>query len=107
MPPRRNMRKGYAKRDVEAGCRVCADPRDLEVAHVIARAHVRPGPGEDEANLVPLCGPCHRLYDGRKLDLLPYLSIPEQASAVALGGGIITALQRVTGESWYPAYEEL
>lgn len=83
--------------DKEAQCRVCGDGRDLQAAHTIGRVHdpahgkVRP------VDIVPLCPSCHRQYDGRTLDLLPYLSHAEQAAAVE-HVGIIGALRRLSNE---------
>lgn len=56
----------------------------------------------EAVDVVPLCvqvsksGGCHRLYDSRKLDLLPFLTLAEQSSAVAKVG-IIAALKRISG----------
>jgi 5-methylcytosine-specific restriction endonuclease McrA len=93
-----------AKVGEENRCRVCAIPdsvKPLEAAHIIARAHARPGLdwAEHEHNCVPLCRNCHSAYDFRELDLLPFLSREEQAHAVLLAGGIITALERLSGRS--------
>jgi 5-methylcytosine-specific restriction endonuclease McrA len=87
----------------ESRCRVCAIPesvKSLEAAHVVARAHARPGLdwAEHEHNCVPLCRHCHAAYDLRELDLLPFLSREEQSHAVLLAGGIVTAYERLTGE---------
>lgn len=49
------------------------------------------------AAVVPLCQNCHLAYDAHKLDLLPYLTNEEQASAVA-AVGIVRAVRRLTGE---------
>lgn len=56
----------------------------------------------DAVDVVPLClrddGGCHRLYDSRKLDLLPFLSYAEQAAAVKKVG-IIAATKRICSAS--------
>jgi hypothetical protein len=97
----------------EAPCRVglaipwgdpdfgCAGP--LQYAHTIGRSHDEPHPERGEGwrlvralDVVRLCRKHHQLYDGRALDLLPYLTIPEQARAVHLAGGIVSALLRLT-----------
>lgn len=61
--------------------------------------------GEDPRNIVPLCGEVHHpAYDQGKLDLLPYLSVEEQAYAVEIDpGGLMGALQRVTNARWMEA----
>lgn len=48
-------------------------------------------------DVVPLCGRCHRAYDGRELVLLPYLTPDEQAAAVQ-HVGIVGAYRRTTHE---------
>lgn len=56
----------------------------------------------DPLDGVPLCGPaadsrsCHHRYDARTLDVLPYLTLAEQAAAVR-HVGIVRALSRLTG----------
>lgn len=48
-------------------------------------------------NVVPLCGGpdgCHGAYDRHELDLLPYLTLPEQIAAVRQAGGIALAYRR-------------
>jgi hypothetical protein len=57
---------------------------------------VRPGPGEDPRNIVPLCRPCHEAFDTVSLDLLPYLTLQEQGYAAQLVG-LVEAYQRLTG----------
>lgn len=42
-------------------CRVCAAPPPNQMAHLVSRAH---GGSDTEANVVPLCQDCHRLFDG-------------------------------------------
>lgn len=94
----------------EQRCRACAIPasvKPLEAAHIVARAHARPGLdwAEHEHNCVPLCGGphgCHAAYDRRDLDLLPFLTREEQSHAVLLAGGLVTALERLSGEKWSP-----
>lgn len=50
---------------------------------------------------MPLCpasvSDCHGRYDRHELDLLPYLTVEEQARAVLDAGGIVAAYRRVTG----------
>src|SRR4051812_4037843 len=106
MPPRRRtaLRRASGSRDwtdprakveQEGCCRVCGSPTAVEAAHLIARSQTQPGAGEHPLNIVPLCRRCHRAYDMRRLDLLPYLSVAEQAKAVELASGIVAALRRV------------
>ena len=42
-------------------CRVCGHPAPNQLAHLVSRAH---GGSDTEANVVPLCQDCHRLFDG-------------------------------------------
>lgn len=108
------MKRDYSlareKVDGESRCRVCAIPnsvKPVEAAHLIARARVRPGleHGEHPDNIVPLCGGpngCHSAYDLRQLDVLPFIDRHEQAKAVELAGGILSALERLTNTKWAP-----
>lgn len=99
---KRDWSKARAKVDAERRCRVCGNTGRVEAAHVIGRARDRDGVVAAES-IVPLCGPatdsgsCHGRYDGRKLDLLPYLTPEEQTRAVADAGGIVSATIRVCG----------
>lgn len=87
-----------AKCDGEAGCRVCGWPF-IEAAHVSGRrydteredgvVYVHPD------SVIPLCAEHHHSYDEHTLDLLPYLSLEEQADA-ALRLGLERAYRRLT-----------
>lgn len=92
---------------LEGRCRVCPEERGLQAAHVVGREHDAKLSEAERAELgteaeryvmaidvVPLCERHHRLYDDRRLDLLPYLTIPEQAAAVG-HVGIVSALRRI------------
>lgn len=89
----------------EAECRVCSSPDRLEAAHIIGRRCdpllVGPRGGEyryvHPDSIVVLCSEHHRLYDSRELDLLGYLHLHEQVRACEDAGGIMSALQRVSG----------
>jgi 5-methylcytosine-specific restriction endonuclease McrA len=72
-----------------------------EAAHIIQRSRVPTG-GEHAANCIPLCRDCHRAYDERQLDVLPYLTLSEQAYAVFLVG-IVSAMERTTSQRWVVA----
>lgn len=68
-----------------------------DAAHIIQRSRI---PGDEAMhadNCIPLCRQCHQKYDAGRLDILPYLSLGEQAYAVWLVG-MLAAYQRVTGE---------
>lgn len=52
----------------------------------------------DPANIVGLCRPHHSAYDEHRLDILPYLTVEEQARLVLEAGGIEQARIRATGE---------
>jgi 5-methylcytosine-specific restriction endonuclease McrA len=90
------------KVDTEARCRVCGRSNvKLDAAHVVPRSRVSAsagGPGEHPDNIVPLCHePCHAAYDAHRLDLLPYLTLAEQAYATGLVG-LAEAYRRTTNE---------
>ena len=92
---RRNWKEARAKVDAEKGrCRVCGAP-NAEAAHVIPRS-LAPGVGNNMSadNIVPLCRDCHTEYDQHRLDLLPFLTLPEQVAAVRSAGGIALAYRR-------------
>ena len=76
------------------GCLGCGErrPSKLDAAHVIDRS-LFPGQGFDEPDgVVPLCSRikggagCHDAYDAHRLDILPSLTLDEQAAAVAKVG---------------------
>lgn len=83
-----------AKVDEEARCRVCGSTVRLEAAHIIPRSQVAPGPGEDPRNIVPLCARCHADVHALRLELLPVLTLDEQAYVAGLVG--IARAQRMT-----------
>jgi hypothetical protein len=92
--------------EVQTGnaCVVCWQaPTDR--AHLIDRS-LAPDPHGDPRRVVYLCRRHHEEYDAHTLDLLPYLASghrSELARAVELVG-LITTLERVTGQSWVPAH---
>jgi hypothetical protein len=83
-------------------CLVCwRSPTDR--AHVIDRS-LAPDPHSDPRRIVFACREHHEAYDNHRLDLLPYLERShrsELARAVELVG-LITTLERVTGQHWAP-----
>lgn len=95
---RRDWAAARAKLEREGRCRSCSSRAALQAAHVIGRRH-----DEEEAgrlvvhpdDVVPLCQACHARYDAHALDLLPGLTLAEQARAVG-HVGIISALRRTT-----------
>lgn len=108
--PRREWRAARRKVNTERECRVChAGLSDawIEAAHVIGRQYDRPRDEEAAGaervlyvhpdDVVPLCTSCHGLYDSHRLDLLPFLTLTEQARAVS-HVGIVRALTRTTGK---------
>jgi hypothetical protein len=104
--PRRDWSAARAKVDAEGCCRVCGSTEDLQAAHTIGRAKQDvevSGPRGGKVlkvladATVPLCGEHHRLFDSRRLDLLPYLKLPEQLNAVEAAGGIYAANRRLSG----------
>jgi len=88
-----------ARRKVtDAGrCRVCRTGQPpIDAAHVIPRS-LAPNGGEHADAVVEMCRKCHVDYDCHQLDLLPYLSLAEQLSAVTVAGGIEAARRQITG----------
>ena len=70
-------------------------------------AHVTPrslGGCDHPDCVVGLRADYHRLYDNGEFDLLPYLTLAEQAHAVS-HLGLIGALKRTTNERWAPVGE--
>ncbi len=91
----RDWTEALAKKRGEGACRVCSEKSSLEAAHVIPRSL---GGDQSEDATIPLCRECHRAYDRHDLDLLPYLSLSEQAHAVSIVG-LARAWRSITGES--------
>jgi hypothetical protein len=56
----------------------------------------------EEDDVVPLCRTHHGLYDDRSLDLLPYLTVDEQALAVKRAKGLVNAYDRITARGGNP-----
>jgi hypothetical protein len=86
----------------EDGCRVCASHSNVELAHVIGRARDRRQGNVatvEADSIVPLCREHHQAYDAHVLDLLPYLSLAEQARAVLDAGGLELARRRISGRN--------
>ena len=81
--------------DVNGACRVCGEER-VDRAHVIPRS-IAPNGGDSGEHLIALCRSHHREYDGGHLDLLPYLTVDEQAAAVTAAGGLMAAFRIITG----------
>lgn len=99
---RRDWLEAVRKIEREGCCRVCGSVEMLQAAHTIGRARqdIREGSKvivKGDA-VVPLCEPCHRAYDAREVDLLPYLHLHEQVFAVESAGGLVSAYKRLTGE---------
>lgn len=94
---RRDWSQANHKR--EYGCRICGR-HPAELAHVIGRIN-----DERHGNVLtvhpdsvtPLCREHHTAYDARRLDLLPYLTVQEQARAVVDARGIESARRRIIG----------
>jgi len=98
------MNPARQKVEDEGGCRVCGAPaRQCDAAHIWDRGTAG-GDFKDPDLIVPLCsqikgGPgCHGLYDSHQLDLLPYLTLDEQAAMVKKIG-IARAFKRASGSS--------
>ena len=113
-PPARDWSDARDKVEEEGRCRVCLVPDGslvdgerirLEAAHAIGREHdeVRIGPRGGETlyvrreSIVPLCQFCLSQFHAHRLDLLPFLFLPEQIEAVRAAGGIEAANRRLSG----------
>jgi hypothetical protein len=82
---------------MEGVCRVCRrGDGHIDAAHVIPRS-LAPNHGEQADAIVGLCRVCHTEYDEHRLDLLPFLSLAEQVSAVLAAGGIERARRIISG----------
>lgn len=84
-----------AKCDAEGRCRWCKRACRTEAAHIVPRRHDPPNGPVPADGIVPLCQACHRDYDLDRLDLLPVLTLEEQAFAVSRLG-ILRAWRRIT-----------
>ncbi len=103
---RRSWDEARAKVNREGRCRVCGSTNIVQAAHTVSRKLqdvLIEGPKGGKYLLVkadaivPLCEPHHTAYDARRLDLLPYLFLPEQVFAVECAGGIASANKRLSG----------
>lgn len=94
---KRDWRKARAKVEQEGRCRVCHTGSGLEAAHTIGRKHDDKSGIVNPLDIVPLCREHHLQYDGRRLDLLPYLTYEEQARAVS-HVGLVGAYRRLSNE---------
>ena len=96
---RRDWTAARDKVEREGVCRVCGTGSlKLDAAHVIPRS-LNPTDGAMlEESITPMCRSCHSSYDLHELDLLPYLTIEEQAAAVHAAQGIARAYQLITGD---------
>ncbi len=97
MARHRNWAEARRKVTDAGRCRVCrTGSPPIDAAHVIARS-LAPNGGEHADAVVELCRKCHVNYDSNRLDLLPYLCLAEQLSAVTVAGGIEAARRQITG----------
>lgn len=96
---RRVWDSAIAKKVDEGCCRVCGG-YPVDAAHVVGRSRDRRDGNKqivDPDSVVPLCRECHAAYDRHEKDLLPFLTVAEQARAVLDAGGMLSAYRRVTG----------
>lgn len=109
---KRDWSDAIQKVEIEGKCRVCGRTMGLQAAHVSGRRYdIAFGSRSGDPHVlyvhpddvVPLCsrtengrGGCHAAYDSRDLDLLPYLTLAEQARAAG-HVGLVRALARTTG----------
>lgn len=108
--PKRDWSLAITKVEEEACCRICKrSDCKLDAAHVLGREHDEPkvdGDGRPLKELLvhpdrvfPACGPfpngCHGDVDMKRVNYLPYLTLPEQLKAVEDCGGIAPAYMRL------------
>lgn len=96
---RRDWKPLREKVEAEGRCRVCrTGSGPIDAAHVIPRS-LAPGVGNNmrPENAIPLCRLCHESYDSHRLDLTPFLTLPEQLAAVVQAGGLYAALRVTSG----------
>jgi hypothetical protein len=100
--PASEEQKAKVRRD---GSRVLVDPEfhdePIDAAHIVSRAL---GGCDNEDCICPLPRHIHRLYDRGEFDLLPHLSLAEQAHAAG-HLGLLGALKRTTGDTYIPQRE--
>jgi 5-methylcytosine-specific restriction endonuclease McrA len=96
---KRDWTAAREKVETEAQCRVCdIGGVQLDAAHIIPRSVSSLEGSMDALNIVSLCRRCHTAYDSHELDLLPYLTVDEQAHACKVARGLESARQIITGE---------
>lgn len=86
-----------AKVEQEGRCRLAALGRcsgPLAAAHVVGRGF-DDTPVVQPCDIVPLCTAHHGAYDARRVSILEYLTLEEQAAAVQKLG-LVRALKRLT-----------
>jgi hypothetical protein len=93
--PQRSWAAPRDKVDAEGRCRRCHCRQGIEAAHIVPRSRVKPGPAEDQRNIIPLCRHCHQAFDELGLDLSPFLTVEEWEYSVDLVGEV-EARRRVT-----------
>lgn len=86
-------------------CIVCRRPGPCDPMHLIDRSLA--SDDGDPRRVVPGCRECHRRFDEEDLDLLPYLEphFREEVAFAVEQVGLITALLRLSGDSWAPVVE--
>lgn len=84
-------------------CIRCRKPGPCHPAHLIDRSICSVG-ADDALAVVSLCPSCHREYDEEDLSLLEHLE-PHHREELAFAVervGLLTALFRISGETWAP-----
>jgi cytochrome c553 len=101
----RDWSAAWEKVEREGRCRACKSGRSADPHHVISRSRSASKQELDRPeNIIPLCRDCHRKLHRAELDILPHLTMPEQAYAVFICGGLIEALQALTHQRWEPVH---
>ena len=80
---KRDWGPAIAKCVEEGACRMCGSCENVDPAHIIPRSR---GGDMHPDGIIPLCRFHHTLYDSHALEILPRLTLVEQAHAVALVG---------------------
>lgn len=98
---REGPRLDYSVIEIRALVGLGIDLGPTDPAHITPRPH---GGCDSEHCICPLPRRLHNLYDEGKLDLLPWLTLEEQAHA-ASHLGLLGAVKRTTGEVYVPERE--
>lgn len=86
-PSKRDWQPAWDKVVAEACCRAAPGcDGHLEPAHVVPRSQIAVEAGDDPRAIIPLCRRHHMQAHHGELEMLPLLTLDEQAYAVSLIG---------------------